>query len=126
MTRNLVFSTVFSTLNPRFLQYDLLLTKNTIYMKHAQGQAGQNLFCRKSWKRSLIYEINKKPPKNHAKCLMCDLLRNCGSMILLLISSRTRPDFGRTYLEDYLELGAPIEKVSWHRDIFHFCSSWNR
>ena len=95
-------------------------------MKHAQEQAGHKIFCRKSWKRSLIYEINKKPPKNHAKYLMCDLLRNCGSMILLLISLRTRPDFGRTYLEDYLELGGPIEMVYWPRHLFNFCSSWNR
>ena len=47
-----MFSTVFSTQNPRFLHDELIFRKNMIYMKNAEEQAGLKIFCQKSWEWS--------------------------------------------------------------------------
>ena len=60
---HLMFSTVFSTANPRFLEYDLIFTKNTVYMKNAEEWAGLNLFWRKSWKLRFLLQIIKNLAK---------------------------------------------------------------
>ena len=41
-----LFSLTFSTVNPRFLHDDLLLSKKSVYMKNAQERAGFKIFCR--------------------------------------------------------------------------------
>ena len=45
---HLTFSTVFSTVNPKFLQDDLIFSKKSVYMKNAKGRAGFEIFWRKS------------------------------------------------------------------------------
>ena len=39
-----MFSTTFSTVNPRFLQEELVSSKKNVYMKNAEARAGLEIF----------------------------------------------------------------------------------
>ena len=71
-----MFSTIFSTVNPRFLHDDLIFRKNMVYMKNAKERAGFNIFWRKPWKWSLPCQNLQKPLKNNTNHLLCGFLRN--------------------------------------------------
>ena len=73
---HLTFSTVFSTVNRRFLLEDLLLGKKSVYMKNAEERAGFKIFWRKLWKWSLPCQNLQKPLKNCVYYLLCGFLRN--------------------------------------------------
>ena len=47
---HVTFSTVFSTVNPRYLQEELVSSKKSVYMKNAEGRVGFEIFWRNPWK----------------------------------------------------------------------------
>ena len=58
-----MFSTVFSTQNPRFLHDELIFHKNMVYIKNAEERAGLKIFCQKSWEWSPPCQNKRKPSK---------------------------------------------------------------
>ena len=70
-----MFSTSFSTVNPRFLQEDLFSSKKSVYMKNAEERARCKIFWRKLWKWSIPCQNLQKPPQNCANYLLCGSLR---------------------------------------------------
>ena len=74
---HLTFSTVFSTVNPRFLHEDLISRKKTVYMKNAEERARFEIFWRKSWVFMFSLSKSTKTTEKHANYLLCDFLRNC-------------------------------------------------
>ena len=109
---HLTFSTVFSTVNRRFLLEDLLLSKKSVYMKNAEERAGFKIFWRKLWKWSLPCQNRQKRPQNDAIYLLCGFLRNWPTKNGASIGIFKRASLKSTYLREFFDLGSQIF-VDW-------------
>ena len=103
-----MFSTSFSTVNPRFLQEYLLPCKKSVYRKNAEERAGFKIFWRKLWKWSLPCQNWQKPPQNDAIYLLCGFLRNWPTKNGASIWVFKRASLKSTYLREFFDLGSQI------------------
>jgi len=70
-----MFSTVFSTQNPRFLHHDLIFRKNMIYMKNAKERAGLKIFSQKLLKMKSSLSKSTKTIEIYANHLLYGFLK---------------------------------------------------
>ena len=103
-----MFSATFSTVNPRFLQEDLLPRKKCVYMKNAEERAGFKTFWRKLWKWSLPCQNSQKPSQNDAIDLLCGFLRNWPTKNGASIGIFKRASLKLTYLREFSDLVSQI------------------
>ena len=102
----------FSTVNPRFLQEDLLSQKKSVYMKNAEGRAWFEIFWQKSWKCSLPCQNQEKPSQNDANYLLCGFLRNWPVMTSGNLVGSRRFVFEGMVLEGYFELESMLQNLN--------------